>query len=73
MKDYRIRIFGSLSTRESLRSIISKTMSHPYFPIEFENISADITFHEMDHSAVDIGSFQVEAIPLEPSQSGLWL
>lgn len=70
MKDYRIRIFGPLSTQESLRSIISKTMSHPYFPIEFEHISADITFHEMDHSAVDIGSFQVEAIPLSHPNQG---
>ncbi|MBE9531428.1 MAG: MBL fold metallo-hydrolase [Proteobacteria bacterium] len=70
MKDYRIRIFGPLSTQESLRSIISKTMSHPYFPIEFEDISADITFHEMDHSAVDIGAFQVEAIPLSHPNQG---
>ncbi len=69
-KDYKIRIFGPLSTQESLRSIISKTMSHPYFPIEFENISADITFHEMDHSAVDIGALQVEAIPLSHPNQG---
>ncbi|MEE9542231.1 MAG: MBL fold metallo-hydrolase, partial [Thermodesulfobacteriota bacterium] len=70
MKDTRIRIFGPLSTQESLRSIISKTMSHPYFPIEFEDISAEITFHEMDHSAVEIGALKVDAIPLSHPNQG---
>ncbi len=70
MKEYKLRIFGPLPTQESLRSIISKTMTHPYFPIEFEDIKAEITFHEMDHSSVDIGSLQVETIPLSHPNQG---
>lgn len=70
LKDYKIRIFGPLPTQESLKSIISKTMTHPYFPIEFEDINAEITFHEMDHSSVDIGSLQVETIPLSHPNQG---
>jgi ribonuclease BN (tRNA processing enzyme) len=70
MQDTKIRIYGPLSTQESLKSIISKTMSHPYFPIEFEDISAEITFHEMAQSKVEIGSFKVDSVPLSHPNQG---
>ncbi|MEE8575082.1 MAG: MBL fold metallo-hydrolase [Thermodesulfobacteriota bacterium] len=70
MENNTIRIYGPQATRDSLKSIISKTMTYPYFPIEFENVSADITFLEMDNSGLKIGPVSVETIPISHPNQG---
>ena len=71
MKDSKILIHGLKSTRESLSNIISKTMTSPYFPIEFEDISASIELFESENSHFMIGSIKVDTIALSHPNMGL--
>ncbi len=60
----RINVYGPRPTQASLRKIVSKTMGAPYFPIEFEDIKAEISFPITVEEAYDIGSIKVRTIPL---------
>jgi len=69
-KKSRIKVYGPQPTQISLKKIISKTMSAPYFPIEFEDISAEISFSAMNGAQYSIGSVLVKTIPLRhPSEA----
>ncbi|MBI1912691.1 MAG: MBL fold metallo-hydrolase [Deltaproteobacteria bacterium] len=70
-KDSEIRIYGPQPTQDSLKSIISKTMSSPYFPIELEDINADISFLGMGHKNYAIGSVKISTIPLSHPNQGV--
>lgn len=71
MKDSEIRVYGPQPTQISLKSIISKTMSSPYFPIELEDISASISFLGMGHKNYNIGPVSVSTIPLSHPNQGV--
>ncbi len=60
----RIKVYGPRPTQASLRKIVSKTMGAPYFPIEFEDIMAKISFPLTEGEAYEIGSIKVRTIPL---------
>ncbi len=69
-KKSRINVYGPQPTQASLKKIVSKTMSAPYFPIEFEDIMADISFPVMKGNEYSIGSVLVKTIPLRhPSEA----
>jgi len=70
-KESDIRVYGPQPTRLSLESIISKTMTSPYFPIELENIHADISFKGMGHKDYAIGSVSITTIPLSHPNQGV--
>lgn len=70
-KDCEIKIYGPEQTQESLKGIISKTMTSPYFPIELEDISAKITFRGMGHKNYSIGSVKIDTIPLSHPNQGV--
>lgn len=70
-KDTEIRIHGPESTQSSLKGIISKTMTSPYFPIEFEDIHANINFPGPCVNGCRIGSIKVTTIPLSHPNQGV--
>ncbi len=70
-KDFGIKIYGPQPTQDSLKSIISKTMSSPYFPIELEDISAKITFLGMGHKNYTINSINITTVPLSHPNQGV--
>ncbi len=70
-KDYEIKVYGPQATQVSLKKIISKTMTAPYFPIELEDINARITFLGMGHKSYSIGSVKIETIPLSHPNQGV--
>lgn len=70
-KDFNIKVYGPQTTQDSLKSIISKTMSSPYFPIELEDISASISFRGMGHKNYSIGSVNIATIPLSHPNKGV--
>jgi ribonuclease BN (tRNA processing enzyme) len=70
-KDSEIKIYGPQPTQVSLKSIISKTMISPYFPIELEDINASITFLGMGHKDYTVGSVSVTTIPLSHPNQGV--
>ncbi len=63
-KDCQIKVYGPRPTQASLRKIVSKTMGAPYFPIEFEDITAKISFPRTEGDAYMLGSIQIKTIPL---------
>lgn len=70
-KGGEIKIHGPQNTQDSLKRIISKTMTAPYFPIEFEDINADISFLNMKHKDYSIGSVKINTIPISHPNQGV--
>jgi phosphoribosyl 1,2-cyclic phosphodiesterase len=70
-KSSEIRIHGPQTTQDSLKRIISKTMTAPYFPIEFEDIKADISFVRMGHKNHSIGSVNITTVPISHPNQGV--
>ena len=70
-KESRISIYGPQPTQDSLKRIISKTMTAPNFPIELEDISADISFLGMGLKGYSIGSVNISTIPLSHPNQGV--
>lgn len=70
-KESEIRVYGPQPTQDSLKKILSKTMSSPYFPIELEDINADISFLGMGINDYSIGSVKIRTIPLSHPNQGV--
>lgn len=70
-KDTELKVYGPQPTQVSLKSIISKTMSSPYFPIELEDINASISFLGMGHKDYTVGSVSITTIPLSHPNQGV--
>lgn len=70
-KNFILKVFGPQTTQDSLKNIISKTMKSPYFPIELEDISADITFLGMGNKGYTIGSVRITTIPISHPNQGV--
>lgn len=70
-KESAIKIYGPQPTQDSLKRIISKTMTAPNFPIEFEDIKADISFLGMGFNGYSIGSVKVSTVPLSHPNMGV--
>lgn len=70
-KGSEIRIHGPQTTQDSLKRIISKTMTAPYFPNEFEDITAEISFLNMGHRDYSIGSVRIDTIPISHPNQGV--
>jgi phosphoribosyl 1,2-cyclic phosphodiesterase len=68
MKDTKISIYGPEHVRDSLKHIISKTMSYPYFPVEFDKTSADIKF--VDEGSLGVGPIKISSVPLSHPNQG---
>ena len=61
-KETSIQMFGCPFTQESVRKMISKVMTSPNFPVNFENVQADISFQESCTSSFSINSMTVTPI-----------
>ncbi len=70
-KDTDIHVRGPRTTRDSVMNIVSKTMSPPYFPVELEDISSDISFHATGPKSFEIGSVKIQSIPLNHTNRGV--
>jgi phosphoribosyl 1,2-cyclic phosphodiesterase len=66
----RINVWGPLTTRESLKGLISKTMSPPHFPIQLKDIQADIRFLGIEESNFRIGPFGIKTITISHPNQG---
>lgn len=69
-RDTKIRVYGPQPTQNSVKSIISKAMTAPYFPIELEDINAKITFLGMGNKDYSIGNVKITTIPLSHPNEG---
>ncbi|TAN64092.1 MBL fold metallo-hydrolase [bacterium] len=70
-KDTTLKIYGPQNTRTSLKCIISKAMTAPYFPIEFEDINAKISLLGMGNKKeYDICGVKITTIPISHPNEG---
>ncbi len=70
-KDSTIRVYGPQTTQNSLKRILSKTMTSPYFPVELDDISANISFLGMGNSSYSIGGVHISTIPISHPNTGV--
>ncbi|MBE9528653.1 MAG: MBL fold metallo-hydrolase [Proteobacteria bacterium] len=68
---FDIKVYGPQETQASLKRIVSKTMASPYFPVELDAISADISFLGMGNKDYSIGSFNINTIPISHTNEGV--
>ncbi len=69
-EDCTIRVWGPRLTQDSVKSIITKTMSPPYFPIEIGDTHAEVEFSGIESSILNIGTFNIKTIPLSHTNQG---
>ena len=65
-----IQMFGCPLAQESIRKMISRTMEAPYFPVNFQDLRADISYHQACESSFSIHSLTVIPIPLSHPNQG---
>jgi phosphoribosyl 1,2-cyclic phosphodiesterase len=66
----KIDVFGCPNAQNSVREMVSGMMAAPYFPVRFEDVKADILFHEVCKDTFFIGRMEVTPIVLNhPNQS----
>ncbi len=66
-----ITMYGCPQAQGSVKSMISKIMSPPNFPVDFKNIRADIDYHEACEEHFTIKSMTIVPIPLSHPNQGL--
>ena len=67
----RITMYGCPFAQASVKGMISKIMSPPNFPVRFEDIRADIVYHEACEEPFAIKSMSISPIPLSHPNQGV--
>jgi len=65
-----IEMFGCPLAQESIQGMISRTMVAPYFPVNFQDLQADISYHEACESSFSIQSLTVTPIAISHPNQG---
>jgi ribonuclease BN (tRNA processing enzyme) len=69
-KGTAIQMFGCPQAQASIQEMISRTMEAPYFPVNFQDLQADISYHEACEGSIPIKSMTVVPIPLSHPNQG---
>jgi phosphoribosyl 1,2-cyclic phosphodiesterase len=67
----RITMYGCPFAQASVKQMISKIMAPPNFPVRFEDIRADIVYHEACEESFAIKSMSIAPIPLSHPNQGV--
>ncbi|KPK96148.1 metal-dependent hydrolase [bacterium SM23_31] len=70
-KETNINIFGCKFAQKSIREIISKPMTPPYFPVDYEDIKAEISYSGACEDSFSIDSLAVTPILLSHPNQGI--
>ena len=69
-KGTSIQMFGCPAAQESIQAMISRTMQAPYFPVNFQDLQTDISYHNACEDDFSIDSVTVTPIPLSHPNQG---
>ena len=69
-KGTAIHLFGCAQAQESIQEMISRTMEAPYFPVNFQDLQADFSYHEPCESGFSISTMTITPIPLSHPNQG---
>jgi phosphoribosyl 1,2-cyclic phosphodiesterase len=71
LPETRIALFGCPFAQASVKAIISRIMTPPNFPVNFETITADLRYQEACLDTFTIGGMTVIPIPISHPNQGL--
>jgi phosphoribosyl 1,2-cyclic phosphodiesterase len=71
LPETRIDLIGCPYAQASVKAIISRIMTPPNFPVDFENITADVRYQEACQYTFTIGSLRVTPIPISHPNQGM--
>jgi phosphoribosyl 1,2-cyclic phosphodiesterase len=66
-----INMYGCPFAQSTVKEMLSKVMSAPHFPVDYEEIHCDITYHETCGDQFTIKSMHVTSIPLSHPNQGV--
>ncbi len=69
-KGTSIRLFGCPFTQDSVQKMISKVMTVPNFPVDFEKVEAEISYHQACEASFAIQSMEVTPIAISHPNTG---
>ena len=70
-KKTRLSMFGCPFAQASVQEIIAKIMSPPNFPVNIEDIKAEITYHESCEKVFTMNSMTITPIPISHPNQGI--
>ena len=71
LKESVVDVRGPRTTQDSVKTMVSKTMAPPNFPIELEDIHASMEFHSTGPERFRIGSINVQTIHINHTNIGV--
>jgi ribonuclease BN (tRNA processing enzyme) len=71
LKKTKIAMYGCPYQGESVRQMVSRIMSPPNFPVDLDDILAEITYNDTCGTAFDIHSMKITSIPISHPNQGL--
>ena len=71
LPETRIGLFGCPFAQASVKGMISRIMTPPNFPVNFEDITAEIDYQETCRESFTIGSLTITSIPLSHPNQGM--
>lgn len=66
-----INIYGCPFAQSTVKEMLSKVMSAPHFPVDYEHIQCDIAYHETCGDWFTLGSMTITSIPLSHPNQGV--
>ncbi|MGE4293101.1 MAG: MBL fold metallo-hydrolase [Desulfovibrio sp.] len=66
-----VHIFGCPISQGNMQTLLSKTMSAPYFPVPFDEVRARIGYQEYCDNPLVIDGMRIETIPLSHPNMGV--
>lgn len=70
-KETKIKMFGCPFAQESVKGLFSETMHPPYFPVNFNDIGAEISYNKSCKREFRIDTVEITPVPLSHPNSGL--
>ena len=71
VKEAHIDMFGCPFAQESVKRMISRTMERPHFPVNFEDVKSEISYHGACENSFSIKSMIVTPILLSHPNQGI--
>ncbi len=70
MKKSEIKIYGCTFSSTSLKKMIAITMTNPYFPVQYGEVSANFSYKKICEKEFNIGNIKIKPIPLSHPNGG---
>ena len=67
----KIRMFGCAYAQRSVREVLSRCMAAPYFPVDFNNVQAEISSQEVCDKTFAIGPVRITPVQLSHPNQGI--